>query len=138
MDTGADLIVSTNDAKYQRVAGVDTWPGDAPSDSLDVIDASAFPPKVIATVEVAATIAGPPQAVAITPDGALAVVSAPNRYDRAAGKCVFETYLQVVDLEADPPRVTGRVDLPHHPQGIAINRGGTLLLAATVGGAVEV
>jgi DNA-binding beta-propeller fold protein YncE len=138
MNAAADLIVSTNDAKYQRVAGVDTWPADAPSDSLDVIDASLFPPKVIATVEVAATIAGPPQAVAITPDGRMAIVSAPNRYDRVVGKCVFETYLQVVDLEADPPRVTGRVELPHHPQGIAINRSGTLLLAATVGGTVDV
>ena len=133
-----DLIVSTNDAKYQRVAGIDTWPADAPPDTLDVIDASAFPPKVVATVEVEATIAGPPQAVAITPDGMLAIVSAPSRYDHASMQTTFGAYLQVVDLEARPARVVSKVALAHHPQGLAINRDGTLLLAATVGGTVAV
>jgi len=33
--------------------------------------------------------------------------------------------------------VTARVELPHHPQGIAVNRAGTLLLAATAGGTVS-
>jgi DNA-binding beta-propeller fold protein YncE len=134
--TAADLIVSTNDAKYQRVAGSDTYPVNRGPDSVDLIDGAASPPKIIATVEVAATIAGPPQAVAITPDGKLAIVSAPNRYDRAEGKPVFESYLQLVDLDAKPPRVVGKVEVPSHPQGVAINRAGTLLLAATVGGSV--
>lgn len=133
----ADLIVSTNDAKYQRVAGTDTFPADAPSDTLSVIDASVSPPKVVATVNVAATIAGPPQAVAITPDGTLAIVSAPNRYDRTEKKNVLESYLQVVDLAAQPPAVVARVELPHHPQAVAINRAGTLLLATTIGGTVS-
>ena len=135
--SAADLLVSTNDAKYQRVAGTDTFLADPPSDTLSVIDASVFPPKVVATVEVTAAIAGPPQAVAITPDGRLAVVSAPNRYEQAEKKNVLGNYLQVVDLAAQPPRGVARVDLPHHPQGIAINRAGTLLLAATVGGTVS-
>ncbi len=133
-----DLIVSTNDAKYQRVAGTDSYPPDAPADTLSVIDASDFPPRVVATVEVAASIGGPPQAVAITPDGRLAIVSAPNHYDHAARRNVLETALQVVDLRAEPPRIVERIELPHHPQGVAINRAGTLLLAATVGGSVAV
>ena len=132
----ADLIVSTNDAKYQRVAGTDTFPSNAGPDTLNVIDASRFPPRIVATVEVAATIAGPPQAVAITPDGKLAIVSAPNRYDHATQKNILENYLQVVDLEATPPRVIGKVPVAHHPQGLAVNRAGTMLLAATVGGTV--
>ena len=132
----ADLIVSTNDAKYQRVAGADTFPPHTGPDTLSVIDAGVFPPKVVASVNVAATIAGPPQAVAITPDGKLAVVSAPNRYDPAEKKNTLETYLQVVDLSARPARVTAKVELPAHPQGVAINRAGTLLLATTVAGSV--
>ena len=135
-DGAADLIVSTNDAKYRRVAGVDTFPLDAGPDTLDVIDASDFPPRVVATIEVAASIAGPPQAVAITLDGRLAIVSAPNRYDHAEKNNILGTFLQIVDLEARPPRLTGTVDLAHHPQGLAINRAGTLLVAATVGGTV--
>lgn len=132
----ADLIVSTNDAKYQRVAGADTFPPGTGPDTLSVIDASVFPPKVVATVDVAATIAGPPQAVAITPDGKLAIVSAPNRYDQAEKQNTLENYLQVVDLSAKPARVTAKIDLPSHPQGIAINRAGTVLLVTTVAGNV--
>jgi DNA-binding beta-propeller fold protein YncE len=133
-----DLIASTNDAKYFRDHGRDTFPPNPPADTLAVIDASSFPPRVIASVDVATSIAGPPQAVAITPDGGLAVVSASNRYDAAAGKILWDSFLQVVDLAAQPPRVIARVDVGHHPQGLAINRAGTLWLAATVGGTVAV
>ncbi len=132
-----DWIVSTNDAKYQRVAGGDTYPCDAPHDTMDLIDASAFPPRIVATVAVRTTIVGPPQAVAISPDGRLAVVSAPNRYDAARGECVFENGLQVVDLGMERPRVVQRVATSHHPQGVAFHPNGHLLLAATVGGTVE-
>src|SRR6185436_20526968 len=83
-------------------------------------------------------IAGPPQAVAITPDGRLAIVSASNRYDYAGKKIIWDTFVQVIDLVAKPPRVIAKVDVGHHPQGLAINRAGTLLLAATVGGTVAV
>lgn len=132
----ADLIVSANDAKYVRVAGRDTFPDNPGPDTLSVIDAATYPPRLVATVEVTSTIAGPPQAVAITPDGKLAVVSAPNRYDYAEKKIVLETYLQVVDLEAKPPKVVAKIDVKHHPQGLSINREGDLMLAATVGGTV--
>src|SRR5918998_153024 len=79
----ADLIGSANDAKYQRVAGRDTFPEGAGPDTLTVLDAARFPPAVVATVEVEHSLMGPPQAVAVTPDGRLAVVSAPNRYNHA-------------------------------------------------------
>jgi DNA-binding beta-propeller fold protein YncE len=134
----ADLIVSANDAKYQRVAGADTYPDGAGPDTLTLIDAASSPPTVKATVDVQHTLAGPPQAVAITPDGRLAIVSAPNRYERAEQKVVLENFLQVVDLTASPPRVVAKIDVGSHPQGLAINRDGTLLLAATVGGTVAV
>lgn len=133
-----DLLVSTNDAKYQRVLGEDTFLADAGSDTLDVIDASSFPPRVVASVAIATTIAGPPQAVAISPDGRYVVVSAPSRYDADAGRCIFENHLQLVDLQATPPRVVDRVPTSHHPQGVAFHPRGDVLLAATVGGTVEV
>ena len=134
----ADLIVSSNDAKYARVDGADTYPENPAPDTLTVLDASVTPPTVVATVEVATSIAGPPQAVAITPDGSLAVVSASNRYDYEQKQAVFESFLQVIDLQAAPPRVIEQVEVGHHPQGLAINREGNLLLAATVGGTLAV
>ena len=129
-----DLIASTNDAKYQRVVGKDTFLENPQPDTLDIIDASHFPPRVVASVNVAAAIQGPPQAVAITPDGKLAIVSAPSRYDTAEKKLLLENYLQVVDLTSSPASVIAKVDIAHHPQAIAINRAGNLLLATTTSG----
>src|SRR6476620_6055471 len=135
----ADLIVSANDGKYVRVEGTSTYPQPAPSDSAAVIDASQFPPVVKAIVEgVEHTIAGPPQAVAITPDGKLAIIGAPSKYDYAAGKESFGTFLQVVDLEASPPKILERVDIAAHPNCLSISPDGTLLLAATLDGTLKV
>jgi DNA-binding beta-propeller fold protein YncE len=134
----ADLIVSANDAKYVRVLGRDTYPEGTGPDTLTVLDASQFPPQIKATVDVEHTVIGPPQAVAITPDGKLAFVGAPTRYDYVAKKVIFDTCLQVIDLEATPPKLMDKVELGQHSQGLSINPEGTLLLAGTVGGTVAV
>jgi DNA-binding beta-propeller fold protein YncE len=135
----ADIIVSAQDGKFVRVDGRATFPEPAPSDSLVVIDASTFPPVIRGTVEgLEHTVAGPPQAVAVTPDGKLAIVAAPTRYDYAAKKELFDTFVQVVDIEASPPKLIGKVDVGGHANGLSINRDGTLLLAAALDGTVKV
>src|SRR5437016_4431469 len=135
----ADIIVSAQDGKFVRVDGRATFPEPAPSDSLVVIDASQSPPVVKGIVEgIEHTVQGPPQAVAVTPDGKLAIVAAPTRYDYAAKKELFDNFLQVVDIEASPPKLVAKVDVGAHPNGLAINRDGTLLLAAAHDGAVKI
>ena len=135
----ADWIVSAQDGKFVRMAGVATYPEPAPPDSLVVLDASTIPPAVKATVEgLEHTVQGPPQAVAITADGKLAIVGAPTRYDYAAKKELFDNFLQVVDLEVSPPKLIAKVDVGAHPNGLTINRDGTLLLAAALDGTVKV
>jgi len=135
----ADIIVSAQDGKFVRVEGRATYPEPAPPDSLVVLDASRFPPVVKGTLEgLAHTVQGPPQAVAVSPDGKLAVVAAPTRYDYAAKKELLDNYLQIVDLETAPPRLIGKVDVGAHPNGLSINRDGTLLLAAAHDGTVKV
>ena len=130
----ADLIVSAQDGKFVRVDGRATYPQPAPPDSLVVLDASQFPPAVKATVEgLEHTVQGPPQAVAITADGKLAIVAAPTRYDYDGKKELFDNFLQLVDLEATPARLTAKVDVGAHTNGLSINRAGTLLLAAAHG-----
>ena len=100
----ADIIVSAQDGKFVRVEGRATFPQPAPPDSLVVIDASVSPPVVTGTLEgLEHTVQGPPQAVAVTPDGKLAVVAAPTRYDYEAKKELFDNFLQIVDIEASPP-----------------------------------
>jgi DNA-binding beta-propeller fold protein YncE len=136
----ADLIVSAQDGKFVRVEGRATFPEPAPPDSHVVLDASRFPPVVKATVDAGLehTVQGPPQAVAITPDGKIAIVAAPTRYDYAAKKELYDNFLQVVDLEASPPVVIAKVDVGSHPNGLTINRAGDLLLAAAHDGTVKV
>jgi DNA-binding beta-propeller fold protein YncE len=134
-----DIIVSAQDGKFVRVDGRATYPEPAPPDSLVVLDASRFPPAVKGTVEgLEHSVQGPPQAVAVTPDGGLAIVAAPTKYDYVAKKEVFDNFLQVVDLETTPPKLIGKVDVGAHPNGLSINRDGTLLLAAAHDGAVKV
>ena len=137
--SAADIIVSAQDGKFVRVEGRATFPQPAPPDSLVVIDASQSPPVVKATLEgIEHTVQGPPQAVAVTPDGKLAIVAAPTRYDYEAKKELFDFFLQIVDIEASPPKVIGKVYVGDHPNGLTINREGTLLLAAAHDGAVKV
>ncbi|KAB0643019.1 beta-propeller fold lactonase family protein [Burkholderia latens] len=133
----ADWIVSGNDGKYQRVEGRDTFLASPPADTLTLLDASVFPPKVAVQVDVENGIQGPPQAVAITPDAKLALVGAPTRYDQAAKQLVFDTFVQVVNLDASPPAIA-RIELGTHPQGIAIDRSGRLALVASVDGSVSI
>jgi len=135
----ADIIVSAQDGKFVRDTGRATYPEPAPPDSLVVIDASRSPPAVKGTLEgIEHTVQGPPQAVAVTPDGKLAIVAAPTRYDYAAKKELFDNFLQVVDIDASPPKLLAKVDVGGHPNGLTINRDGTLLLAAAHDGTVKV
>jgi DNA-binding beta-propeller fold protein YncE len=134
----ADWIVSGNDGKYQRVEGRDTYPADPKPDTLTLLDASQFPPQVKLQVEVENGIQGPPQAVAVTPDAAVALVGAPTRYDPATNQLIFDTFLQIVDLKASPASAVTRLELGSHPQGIAIDRSGRLALVTCVDGSVAI
>src|SRR6266700_5691337 len=135
----ADIIVSAQDGKFVRVEGRATFPQPAPPDSLVVLDASQSPPVIKGVLEgLEHTVQGPPQAVAVTPDGKLAIVAAPTRYDYAAKKELFDNFVQVVDIEASPPKLIGKVDVGGHTNGLSINRDGTLLLAAAHDGTVKV
>ena len=132
-----DWIVSGNDGKYQRVVGRDTYLANPPPDTLSVLDATHFPPKIVRTVEVENAIQGPPQAVAITPDGTLAMVAAPTRFDQATKQLSMDTFLQVVDLKKSGADAVTRIELGSHPQAIAIDRSGKLGIVTCVDGTVR-
>lgn len=126
-----DLFVSSNDAKLIRDFGRDAFPAEVGPDTLSIIDLDGA--RVLRNVDVVNSIAGPPQAVAITPDRVLAAVAAPVDYDRDAEALVFHDVLQVVRLDTDPATVE-RLDLGAHPQAVAFTPdGGRLLVTATSG-----
>jgi hypothetical protein len=134
---GTNLIVSGNDAKFQRVNGGGSFPPGRGEDTLSVIDAGKFPLRIVQNITVAHTLFGPPSAVAISPDGKLAIVSSPNHLD-ADRKPVADTFLQVVDISKSPGEIVQKLPLSAHPQGVAINGAGTLLLVAKVDGTLDV
>ncbi len=81
--TDVDLFVSANDAKLVRDAGRDVFPAGAGPDTLSLIDLDERPPAgARRRCRCGTRSSGPPQAVALSPDGRLAAVAAPTTYDR--------------------------------------------------------
>ena len=132
-----ELFVSANDAKLVRDAGRDVFPARTGPDTLSLIDLDGDPPAVLATVDVRTSIVGPPQAVALSPDGRLAAVAAPTSYDRAAAALVFHDVLQIVRFGGEHPSVEV-IHLGSHPQAAAFTPNGGRLLVTTVSGTLIV
>ncbi len=134
------LILSANDGKYPNVDGAYQIVMPPPPDTLTVLDAGTFPPKVVGEIEVTTSVIGPPMGVALTPDEKLALVSCPMRVDTGATppKLAPANELEVVDLEASPPAIVGRVAMPSRPCGLSISRSGRLALVAHGNGTVSV
>lgn len=104
-------------------------------DSLSVVDIGSDPiaPRILATIALPNTIAGPPTNLQITPDGSLALVAnSLNVEPDATGalKNVPDNRLFVVDLGTIPPRIIDTVTVGRQPSGLSINRAGTLALVA--------
>ena len=101
----ADIIVSAQDGKFVRVDGRRDLSRARAAGQPGRHRRVALPAgrQGDASKGLEHTVQGPPQAVAVTPDGKLAIVAAPTRYDYAAKKELFDNFLQVVDIEASPP-----------------------------------
>lgn len=130
----AQIAVSANDGKVVLVNGaVKVVPNPAP-DTIAVIDLKASPPRVVAEVNVPASVVGPPLSVAITPDEGLALVTSAMKIDPAdATKTIADNRMSVVDLRATPPAVVATLETGKSPAGVSINRQGTLALVANRG-----
>jgi len=88
--------------------------------------------KLLATLELMNSIAGPPTNLAITKDEKLAVVANPLEWVEKDGKWSGSpsTKIYVIDLEGDAPKHIATVDGGRQPSGLAINRAGDLMLVA--------
>jgi DNA-binding beta-propeller fold protein YncE len=127
----AQLLLSANDNKLTLDNGTVQTPRDPAPDTLTVIDLSTSPPSVRAEVKLPASVVGPPQSVAVTPDERMALVTANQRPDPAnPGKLIPGNSMSVVDLTTSPPKVAATVETGAGPAGVSINRAGTLALVA--------
>ncbi|MGE0593369.1 MAG: YncE family protein [Vicinamibacterales bacterium] len=127
----AQVAVSSNDGKTTIVDGVNTVPPMPQPDMVSVLDLSVMPPRVIGEVAVPGGWSAPPQSVAVTPDGSLALVTSGARLDPAnPSRTVFNDTLTVIDLTATPPAAIATLKTGARAAGVSINAAGTLALVA--------
>ncbi|HUI35647.1 MAG TPA: hypothetical protein VLX67_08985 [Stellaceae bacterium] len=126
----AQLMIVGNDQKVKLENGNNNMqpPG---HDTLSIIDTSKPADlRIIATIPMDNTIAGPPTNLAITPNRELALVANSLKAVEKDGKLGTEpdNRLFVVDLKANPPAVIATLNLGKQPSGLAINAAGTMAL----------
>jgi DNA-binding beta-propeller fold protein YncE len=128
----ADTILVPLDRKVRLVDGVATVVQNAKPDAVAVLDLAANPPRVSAVIEnVPVSVVGPPSSAAITPDGAIALVTAAMKIDPAdRTKQAADNRLTVIDMTANPARPMVTLETGASPAGLAINPAGTLAIVA--------
>lgn len=105
-------------------------------DNVTILDlAEPEAPKIIATLPVKNSIVGPPVNLAITPDGALALVAdSVDVVKEGEGlKQVLDSKVHVIDLKATPPKLLASVVVGKQPSGLDISAKGDLALVANRG-----
>lgn len=129
-----ELMIVANDEKQSwDSAGkvVLSAPG---RDTVSIIDIGTDPlaPRIITSLSLPNTIAGPPVNLAITPDETLAIVANSLNVvsDNGVFKQVPDNRLWVIDLTTNPPRLIDTVLVGKQPSGLSINRAGNLALIA--------
>ncbi|MEO8302370.1 MAG: YncE family protein [Rhizomicrobium sp.] len=127
----AGLAVAANDGKQLQ-------PGESQTptpDSVSILDLGAYPPKVLGSVAMPASMIGSPNAVIVSKGDKFAIVTASQKFDPAdPTHPAADDKVSVVDL-ADPahPKVLQTVSSGPLASGAAMNRSQTLVLVAAKG-----
>lgn len=131
LPASAQLVISGNENKVDLISGAPRVIPPTGPDSISILDFSTFPPKVQHLENVPNTVVGPPSNIAITPDGSLALIADSIKVDpKDATKWIPNSDIHLIDLEAKPPRVIGRVQAGLQPSGMSITRDGKFALVA--------
>jgi DNA-binding beta-propeller fold protein YncE len=146
----AQIAVSANDGKVKLDNGVVKIIKDG-VDTVSLIDLNANPPKSVGEVNAPTSVAGPPSAVAITPNEQIALVTSATKIDPAdPTKTVPNDVLSVIDITRGggmlqnaaariqgkapssgyEPKVLATLTVGKGAAGVAINKAGTLGLVA--------
>lgn len=147
----AQIAVSANDGKVKLIDGTVQVQKDG-KDWVSVIDLNVSPPKLIAELEVPASVVGPPFSVAVTPSEQIALVTSAQKLDPAdPTKQVPDDRLTVIDLGREAASIVGKIGAAtglsksaagkqptvlatlqagRGAAGVSINKAGTLALVA--------
>jgi DNA-binding beta-propeller fold protein YncE len=102
-------------------------------DTVSVLDiAKPDMPRIVATISLMNSIAGPPTNLAVAPGGDIALVA--NSLEPVAQGWVHrldpDNKVFLIDLKASPPSVAGTITVGKQPSGMAINPKGDMALVA--------
>jgi DNA-binding beta-propeller fold protein YncE len=106
-------------------------------DAVLVMDVSnPAKPRIRASLPLMNSLLGPPTNLQVTPDGKLGLVanSVVMNQDGSAWKVAPDNKLFVIDMNANPPKLTDTVTVGMQPSGMAISRKGDLALIANRAG----
>ena len=127
----AQLAVSANDNKVFWRNGVVANAANPAPDTVSVYDLSSFPPRLVGELNAGATVAGPPQTVAVAPDESIALVTSGQKINPAdPTKMLGDNLVNVIDLQARPPRIISTLNVGAGAAGVSFNKAGTLALVA--------
>ena len=128
------LMLVANDEKqsWNDAGGVVLGPHGR--DTVQVLDIGTDPlaPRLVGSLALDNTIAGPPTNLAINADETLALVANSLNVVEEGGarRQVPDNRLFVIDLAATPPALIDTLAVGRQPSGLSINRAGTLALVA--------
>jgi YVTN family beta-propeller protein len=127
----AQVMIVGNDEKVTFGADGKAIQHPPGKDSVSIIDTSKPDSlRIIATLPLANTIAGPPVNLAVHPAGEIALIanSMKAEPDGTGWKNVPNDEVFVIDLKASPPKVIATVNAGKQPSGMAINAKGDMAL----------
>jgi DNA-binding beta-propeller fold protein YncE len=133
----AQIAVSANDGKQMH-------PGDEPAgmrpDTVATIDMNHYPPRVLATIPMPASMIGPPNAVAVAPNSSFAIVTCPQKINPSdATKLIPADTVSVLDISnPKKPKVIQTAAAGQGASGVSINPEVNLVLVANRSGSVSV
>src|SRR5436190_10178638 len=119
----AELAVAANDGKQLQ-------PGESQTptpDSISILDLGHYPPKVLGSLEMPASMIGSPNAVVVGAGDKFAIVTASQKFDPAdPAHPAADDKVSVVDL-ADPahPKLLQTVSSGPLASGVAMNKAQT-------------
>ncbi|MEK9278400.1 MULTISPECIES: YncE family protein [unclassified Bradyrhizobium] len=105
-------------------------------DQVLIVDlASPESPKIVASLPLKNSVVGPPVNVAINPTGTVALVadSVDVVKDGDALKQVLDNKIYVIDLQANPPKLTATLTGGKQPSGLSFSPDGKMALVANRG-----
>ena len=112
------------------------------SDAVLIVDlANPEEPKIVASLTLENSIVGPPTNLAISPNGAIALVadSMTVTEDNGVRKMVPTDKLFVIDMKAAPPKLAGTLNLGKQPSGLSFSpRGDMALVCNRADGTISV